>query len=377
MNQDHNTILAWIRLSRTPGIGPAVGERLLERFGGPAAIFDAGASELRRVEGVGTKLARAIDDNAILDRAKKDLDLCAAEGIEVLARDDPAYPRLLAEIPAPPLVLYIKGGLSDEDADAVAVVGCRNPDPYVESMSTSIGAGLAARKITVVSGMARGVDGITQRAAIKAGGRSIAVLGSGIDVVYPPEHGDLYEACVENGAVVSEFPPGTEVKPGNFPRRNRVISGLSLGVVMVQAMSERSGALITVRCAMEQGREVFAVPGNAGSRSGRAGNALIKDGAILVETADDVALHIRPLGEVALTSETGGKADEKTPSLPDDQARIYSLVPAPEEGTIGLDALARQAGMPAQQAASIVLELELAGLVRPLPGKRYVRMGER
>ena len=366
--------IAWLRFVRVSGLGPVLGSRLLEAFGSPEAAFEAGPRSLREVEGIGEKVARSMLDAVHLEEARRDLAACEQAGLKVVVRDDPSYPRLLKDIDDSPLVLFMRGEYKEEDEDAVAMVGCRNPDPYGESAATSIAAGLARYRITVVSGMARGIDGMAQSAALKAGGRTIAVLGTGADVVYPPEHGRLYEAIIGSGAVLSEFPPGTGPEPGNFPRRNRIISGLSRGVVMVQAMSEKSGALITVRHALAQGREVYAVPGNAGTRAGRAANALIKQGAKLVETADDIALDLRPLGTVALTAAGEEVPIKRSVELPGMQARIYALVPEPAEGDVDIDRLCRQSGSAAAEILAALLELELAGLIKALPGKRYVRI---
>ncbi len=375
---DEARTIAWLRFARVHGLGPVNGARLLGAFGSPEAVFEAGPKSLRKVEGIGDKAAAAVLDQAHLEEAKRDLEVCEKAGLNVLACDDPAYPALLREIADPPLLLFVKGEYREQDDDAVAMVGCRNPDPYGESMAVALAAGLARYKITVVSGMARGIDGMAQAAALKAGGRTIAVLGTGADVVYPREHLKLYQGIAEHGAVVSEFPPGTPPDPGNFPRRNRIISGLTRGVIMVQAMSEKSGALITVRQALTQGREVYAVPGNAGTRAARMGNLLIKQGAKLVESAEDVALELRPLGAVdPLTAEDKreGKPGRQL-ELPDAEARIFALVPAPAEGVVDIDALTRLSGMGAGETLSALLSLELAGLIKALPGKRYVRIQE-
>ncbi len=379
MNNGEDKTIAWLRLARIKGLGPVLGRRLLESLGGVEQVFAADEAALSAVEGVGRGLASRLRDPASRDRARREYDACLAAGVSVAHLEHPDYPPLLTQIADPPLVLYVRGQLGDHDDDRVGVVGCRNPDPYGQTMSASMGAGLARYGITVVSGMARGVDGIAMGAALKAEGKTIAVLGAGVDVIYPPEHDQLYRAIIERGAAVSEFPLGSGPQPSNFPRRNRIISGISQGVVMVQAMSERSGALITIRHAFEQGREVYAVPGNAGARAGRMGNGVIKSGGKLVESADDVVLDLRPLGTVPLlTAADKQEQDPKAaPALPDAQARIYVLVPSPAEGTIGLDDLAAQAGEPAQEVAGALLELELAGLVRAMPGKRYVRIADR
>ena len=379
MDKELEKTISWLRFSKVSGLGPVIGLRLLNSFGSPEAVFEASIADLARIEGVGSKLASEILSSSYLEKAKKDIDYCMEHDIQVVYFGHPDYPDLLEQIASPPLLLFVRGDFSKKDEGAVSIVGCRNPDPYGESMAMSIAADLAKNNVTVVSGMARGIDGIAQKSALKAGGRTIAVLGTGIDVIYPPEHDKLYQAIIENGAVVSEFPLGARPDPGNFPRRNRIISGLSLGVIVIQAMSRKSGTLITVRHALEQDREVFAVPGNAGSKGGRVGNALIKEGAKLVEDARDVLIHLRPIESVELDNYGMLKTSKKGPDLelPGSQSKLYALVPAPSEGTIDIDALARQAGVPINEAVGTVLELELAGLIKGLPGKRYVRITSR
>ncbi len=376
MAENREEVLGWLRLNGVSGLGPVICSRLLEAFGSPARIFAAKEKELLEVEGVGRVLASSILDSRGLESAREVHEKCAEMGIKIMCRRDSEYPDSLAELPDAPVVLFMRGSYEPPDRLAVAMVGCRNPDPYGESMAVSLAAGLARHGVTLVSGMARGIDGIAQRAALKAGGRSIAVLGTGADVAYPSENRDLYESLIGSGAVISEFPPGVQPAPENFPRRNRIISGLSKGVVMVQAMSKKSGALITVRHALEQGSRVYAVPGNVGSRSGRVGNDLIKQGATLVESAEDVLLDIQPLGTISISAEEGTPSGEAEPGpvLPDHQARLYALVPAPAEGSIDADALARQAGLTPGQAMATLLELELSGMIKTLPGKRYVRL---
>jgi DNA processing protein len=379
LDKDLDKTTAWFRFSKVPGLGPVIGLRLLNAFGSPEAVFGSDISGLRKIEGVGSKLAGSVLSGSFQEEAKKDLDYCMENDIQVVHLGHPDYPEILEQIASPPLLLFVRGNLSEKDKEAVSIVGCRNPDSYGESMAMSIASDLAKNSVTVVSGMARGIDGIAQKSALKAGGRTIAVLGTGIDVVYPPEHDKLYQAVMESGAVISEFPLGARPDPGNFPRRNRIISGMSLGVVVVQAMSRKSGTLITVRHALEQDREVFAVPGNAGSKGGRVGNALIKEGAKLVEDARDVLIHLRPIESVELDNYGMPDNKKKRPDLelPGSQAKLYALVPVPSEGTIDIDALSRQAGVPANEAAGAVLELELAGLIKGLPGKRYVRIMDR
>ncbi|MFO8057920.1 MAG: DNA-processing protein DprA [bacterium] len=375
MNEQEQRSVLWLRLARAPGVGPVTGMKLIKQMGGLEYIFQASAKSLRRVKGLKDDTRDALLDPAERDKLLRQFEYCRENGITVAGPDQPEYPAALRQIPDPPLALYIKGSLPEGD-DYIAMVGCRNPDPYGESMAASLAAGLARYQVVIDSGMARGIDGIAQRSALKAGGRTVAVLGTGVDVVYPPEHQELYENIVENGAVVSELPPGTRPEAGNFPRRNRIIAGLAKGVIMVQAMSEKSGALITVRHALDQGREVYAVPGNAGSRGGRIGNSLVKQGARLVESAEDILCDLLPVGSLLAEEDKSDKEkeDDIAKRLPDLQGRVYALVPTAREGTVDVDALARQAGVSSHQAGSVLLELELAGLVKALPGKRYVRL---
>jgi DNA processing protein len=293
--------------------------------------------------------------------------------VTTLAEAD--YPEALRWIPEPPPVLYIWGMLRPEDNLAVAVVGSRKPSPYGQLAAQRLSAELAQHGFTVVSGLARGVDSLAHQGAMQAGGRTIAVLGSGINVVYPPEHRRLYEAIRGQGAVVSEFPFDTKPDRWNFPRRNRIISGLALGTLVVEA-SDQSGSLHTARHALEQGREVFAVPGRIDVPSSRGTNNLIKRGAKLVEGIDDmldefpeaVRLAVRQRGTAPVPTDAAPMPSDLAP----DEARILGLVP-PEETHI--EAIIHASQLPAQAVASILLTLELRGLVRQFPGKFFVRCG--
>src|SRR5215216_2918583 len=286
----------WIALNMTPGVGPRAAARLLERFGSAEGVFGALRSELERLR----LRPEAVESIALRDRmgaAAVELErVRALEGAEVLVLDDGAYPALLREIPDPPLTLYVRGDWrACLEAPCVGVVGSRRCSTYGQNVATSLARELAARGVTVVSGLARGVDAAAHRGALEAGGRTAAVLGTGIDEVYPRDHRRLAEEILgKGGALVTQFPLGTPPVAENFPYRNRIISGLSLGVVVVEA-SENSGSLITARLALEQGREVYAVPGNITSRNSFGTNFLIKGaGAKLIQTWQDVVTEFPP-----------------------------------------------------------------------------------
>jgi len=374
--EDH--LAAWLALARVPGVGPITGKRLLDHFEQPERILAADLFALRGVPELSLAQAQAIGASRDFSGLCAEVEALAKQGIGLLVYDDPLYPERLRQIPDPPLVLYCRGALTETDRAAVAVVGCRNPDVYGQAMATKLGAGLAQAGVTVVSGMARGIDSMAQQAALDAGGRTVAVLGTGVDVIYPPEHEALYHAIVERGAVLSQFPPGAEPAPGNFPVRNRIISGMSLGVVVVQAMSERSGSLITAKLALEQNREVYAVPGSAMSHAGRITNRLIKQGARLVEEAEDILEDLRPqlpgfsLGAPRLKAE----GESVSPELSSQEQRLYGLLPELGEGSVHVDALAAKSLLPVAEVSQHLLALELAGLVKKLPGNYYVKIGK-
>ena len=302
---------------------------------------------------------------ALRAEAGRALEDAARAGISAISRDDPAYPPLLAAIPDPPLVLWIRGSPASLVAPAVAIVGSRAASAYGLEVAGRLAEDLGAAGAAVVSGLARGVDSAAHRGALAAGGRTVAVLGSGLRRVYPPEHGQLADTIAETGAVVTEWPPATPPRAPNFPARNRIISGLSLGVVVVEA-AERSGSLITAGFALEQGREVMAVPGSVLTGRYRGGHALIRDGAAVVESAEDVIACLRdsPLrfvnNPVAQT--------EAEPPHP-----VLSLLDPGEAEDI--DTLAARSGLEPAQLLPRLLELELQGEVRRVPGGRFVRVG--
>jgi len=310
-------------------------------------------------------LDRRALDNLNQLRAQLDLDAemakLARHHVTALTWEDDAYPSLLKEIYAPPPVIYVQGELTPDDEWAVGLVGTRRATSYGKQVARMLGGDLARSGVTVVSGLARGIDGIAHQAALDAGGRTIAVTACGLDQVYPPEHRKLAQAIVESGALVSDYPLGTRPEARNFPPRNRIISGLSLGVVVIEA-GHRSGALITSEFALEQGREVFAVPGNIVSRSSVGCNRLIRDGARMVLSAQDI------LEELNLTMiEHQAEARTYLPADPT-EARLLNLV---SDNPVHVDEICRQSNLPIHKVSSTLAMMELKGMVRQVGGMQY------
>lgn len=294
-----------------------------------------------------------------------------------LRRQDPGYPALLAAIPSPP-DLYVRGALRPEDALAIAIVGSRRPTPYGVDVAESLAAELAARGITIVSGLARGIDTAAHRGALMTGGRTIAILGSGIDVIYPPENRQVAREIEDRGALVSQFPPGAPALPGHFPARNRTLAGLCLGVVVVEA-AERSGALITAGFAGDLGREVFAVPGRITSETSRGSNRLIQDGAKLIQSWADVVQELpehwrRAVHDVTHEMEREPAVADR-PTYDREEGRLMALLGADEPQHI--EQLIARSGVEPARAAALLLSLELAGRARQLAGQRWISVTPR
>ncbi|MFN3396202.1 MAG: DNA-processing protein DprA, partial [Thermodesulfovibrionales bacterium] len=272
------------------------------------------------------------------------------------------YPSLLREIEDAPVILYVKGEIKEEDRFSISIVGSRNATPYGRSVTEKIAGELAESGFTIVSGLARGVDTIAHLSSLRSGGRTIAVMGSGIDLIYPPENKWLFDKIIDSGYVVTEFPPGTPPDKGNFPKRNRLISGLSLGVVVVEA-TEGSGALITARAALEQNREVFAIPGNISSPNSKGTNELIKRGAKLVQRSDDIIEELAPLLRGLIRPKEKCHVE-----LTDEEREICNkLTSEPRH----IDEIMRRSGFPMQKVLSILLGLELKGVVSQMDGKMF------
>jgi len=351
----------WFALKSVPLVGNVTFLRLLAHFQTPERALTASAEELGQVKGLSRAAAASLISHDYRPFAEAECARLEASGAKVVDVLSEAYPRLLMEIPDPPPFLYLLGELHGSET-AVAIVGSRRASQYGLCTATRLARELAAQGVTVVSGMARGIDTAAHWGALKTGGRSVAVLGCGIDVVYPPENGALHRALAQGGALLSEFPLATEPLAENFPRRNRIISALSRGVVVVEA-GEHSGSLITAHFALEQGREVFAVPGNVTSNKSRGVNRLIKEGARLVEGVEDILeeLSIEPLPNRPLP---------KPPcfDLTPQEAEIYSLIC---QGPLQIDDIIVQSALTVGDVSATLLRLELKGAIMQLPGKHF------
>ncbi len=360
-----NDLLYGFELNAIRGVGPLLFKRLIDRFGSARAVFDASGAELSSLDGITAPLHEAICRRRISDAAKRAYDKSRQSGARIIVYGDSGYPRLLREIADPPPILYCRG-VFDVDRPCIAMVGSRHATGYGREVAHRLAGDLARAGTVVVSGMAAGIDAAAHSGALEAGGRTIAVLGTGIDRIYPAEHRRMAGLIAEHGAVVTEFAPGTAPEAFNFPRRNRIISGLSLGVVVVEA-APRSGSLITARMALDQNRDVFAVPGSILSRRSAGTHGLIKEGAKLVETVADIIDELPPaLPRPAPPPR--GPAKPAGPGLSESEARIVAAL---EPYPIHIDDLVRRTRTDAGQLAGILLQLELRGLVRQHPGKRF------
>lgn len=343
-------------------------QRLLETFHTPEAVFQASTEALQRVEGMRPKTAEGIARFSDHRGVEQELDRVEQQGLTLVPLNDGRYPRLLKTIYDPPPFLYVKGDLQEKDERGLALVGSRSASSYGKEMTARLARALAEQGFTVVSGLARGIDTAAHQGALRGGGRTIAVLGSGLDVIYPWENAPLAEAIAAQGAVISELPLGTLPEAPHFPARNRIISGLSLGTVIVEA-SFRSGSLITARLALEQGREVFAVPGNVDSPWSRGANRLIKEGAKLVMSAGDILEELLPQYQTPVRE--APRADAAACGLSPEGTRLLGLL---ESNPLHIDALIRQSGLPSAQVSSLLLDLELKGLAQQLSGKMFKKV---
>ncbi len=352
----------WVALTEVPEIGPVTARKLLAIYKKPEAIFNAPYKELSAIRGVGANKAKNIKEYSGFKNIETQLKVLESKGIRIVAINDKEYPESLKNTEGSPVIFYAKGIMQKEDRYAVAVVGSRRYSPYGKLAAEKLSAELASMGFTIVSGMARGIDTLAHASAIKSGGRSIAVLGSGIDVPYPPENKGLMEKISLSGCVISEFPLGTKPDKENFPRRNRIISGLSLGVLVVEATAD-SGSLITAGYAADQGREVFAVPGNINSKNSIGTNALIKKGAKLVQNAEDVIMELAPVLKGFI------KMKEKSNiELSVDEQRLCDIMTAEPKH---VDLLSRESSMSASRVLGILLGLELKGVAKQAEGKKF------
>jgi DNA processing protein len=316
-----------LALHLVPGLGPRLTEALLERFGSPAEVLRAGADQLRQIPQIGDNLAARLSKGLREVDVAAELDRIARHGVHLLALGTPEYPAALATIGVPPRLLYVRGALEPRDSESVAIVGSRQCTPYGRRMAERLAADLVRAGFTIISGLARGIDGAAHRGTLEAGGRTVAVLAGGLSRIYPPEHKDLAEAVCRSGALVSEAAMDMEPMAGMFPNRNRIISGLARGVIIVEA-NEKSGALITARHAAEQGREVFAVPGPIDSAASAGTLGLLRHGAKLIRHADDVLEELRGIAPIVAPGQPKGTtpatmAREPPPALDEVQRRVW------------------------------------------------------
>lgn len=352
----------WLAFNSVKGIGPIRLRTLRQHFGDLERAWHASESELKQAGLDRRSRASLLETRDAIDLYELERQLDAT-GAAALTLDDPDYPALLRELPDAPPVLYVKGTLVEADRWAVAFVGTRRATVYGRDITYQLVTPLIHAGITIISGLALGIDAAAHKAALESGGRTIAVLGCGIDVVYPPEHRRLAEAITRNGALVTEFPPGTEPEAKHFPVRNRLISGLSLGVTVVEAPAS-SGALLTADAAAEQGRDVFAVPGNVTAKSSTGTNRLIQSGAKLVMSAEDI------LDELNLTRDTVAVQSQVREVAPDDPQEA-ALAGCLGDQPVHIDELCQRTEMPITQVSSLLSLMELKGIVRRLDGMHY------
>ena len=379
----------WLALMSVEGVGDTLFGPLLERFGSPAAVFSASVHELAGVPKMSKKISQTILAFNDWDGILRQIDGLNKAGIRIVTFLDENYPRHLLNVYDRPALLYVAGHLHSDDI-SIAIVGSRHASTYGKYTTDRISRELALRGATIVSGMARGIDSCAHRGALAANGRTIAVLGSGLDVIYPPENKKLFEAIVEQGAVISEYPPGTQPLPFHFPARNRIISGISYGVLVVEA-GEKSGSLITAKLAMEQGREVFAIPGPIDSASSRGANHLIQQGAKLIDSVDDILEEILP--QLERTAREPVSPDRKATQTGSEQPypqkngvperavlekNVETLLPtdrkilkAIADGKTHADDIIQETGIPPAEAMGALMRLELQGRVLQHPGKLF------
>lgn len=354
----------WVGLKAVAGVGNVTFRRLLEYFDTPEAVLKAPEKELLSIKGVTATVAAAVRSGRWQEFAEQECRRLKTSGARLVRFTEAEYPKTLFEIPDPPPFLYVRGELPSNQA-CLAVVGSRRASSYGLLTTSRLAEGLAQRGVNVISGMARGVDTAAHRGALKGGGKTTAVLGCGIDRVYPPENRQLFEETAAQGCLVSEFPLGTTPLAENFPRRNRIISGLSHGVLVVEA-AENSGSLITAQYALEHGRDVFAVPGNISFATSKGSNRLIKQGAKLVDCVEDILEELS--GGYAAQNSVPGNTACRTFSLTPREAAIYELL---ARSPLHIDDIITRTELTAGEVSSMLLHLELKGAVTALPGTHY------
>jgi len=374
-----NSGLHWLALTLTPGLGPTRSRKLAEHFGGIHQVFDATLTELE-ASGIPVVSAQAVANGKSMELAQQEMVRAASAGVSCLCLEDAFYPARLKQIYDPPIIIYVRGNVEAVAQPGVAVVGTRHPTPYGIGMAERLACDLAARGLTIISGLARGVDAAAHRGAVSAKGRTVAVFGTGVDVVYPKEHNRLTEQILTlGGALISEFSLGTFAAPQNFPIRNRIISGMSLGVLVVEA-AEYSGTRITARCALEQNRDVYAVPGNVTNKNSWGPNTLIKQGAKLIATWEDVWEELPADVRLALQPQGGAEsADLQNASLfPESELGPHEkkiIVTLKADEATHIDEIVERLGpeISSSEIFAALFELELSGKIKQLPGKNFVK----
>jgi len=368
----------WLALALTQGLGPTRIKKLIEHYGTAERVFHASLTELEAT-GMLAVSAQSLATGKSLELAQQECVKAAEAGAKIISLSDPEYPSRLKEIYDPPVILFVKGSVEVLAQPGIAMVGTRHPTPYGSGMAERLSTDLAARGLVIISGMARGIDTASHRGAIAAKGKTVAVLGTGIDVMYPKENTRLAEQIVAlGGALISEFPVGTFPAPQNFPIRNRIISGMSAGVLVVEA-AEYSGTRITSRCALEQNRDVYAVPGNVTNKNSWGPNTLIKQGAKLVATWEDVWEELPTDVQVVLSAMQNESPEPETASLFPDEAisphekKILKLLKADESTHIDQLVELLENEMSSSEIFAALFELELNGKIRQLPGKNFVK----
>ena len=369
----------WLALALTPSLGPGRCRRLVEHFGGVAQVLKASLTELEAA-GLPASAAQSLALGKSLELANEEVGRAAAAGAQIVTLDDAAYPQRLKQIYDPPVVLYVRGDATILAQSGLAVVGTRHPTPYGIGMAERLCCDLSARGLIIISGMARGVDTAAHRGTISAKGKTVAVFGTGIDVLYPRENSRLADQILAlGGALVSEFPVGTFAAPQNFPIRNRIISGMSLGVLVVEA-GEYSGTRITARCALEQNRELFAVPGNVTNRNSWGPNTLIKQGAKLTATWEDVWEELPADIRLSLEQASGSASEAgstaslfETETLSPHERKVLALLKQDVSTHIDEVVERLEGELSSSEIFAALFELELNGRVRQLPGKNFVK----
>ncbi|MBN1347584.1 MAG: DNA-processing protein DprA [Phycisphaerae bacterium] len=371
------TARVYLRLHLADGVGPITLSKLIERIGSVEEVLSTSADALRRVDGVGPKIAEAIRHAARSDEPEREIDLAAKHGVRIVCPQDEEYPPLLKHIPDAPVCLYVKGRLQKQDGVSLAIVGSRRPTYHGQEHAGHYAGSLASLGMTIISGLAYGVDASAHQGALASGGRTVAVLGNGLSDIYPPRHRELAEAIAASGAVVSELPMATAPEAGNFPRRNRIIAGMSLGTLVVEG-SERSGAMITARHANDYNREVFALPGQCDAPMSRGPNILIREGMgrLVMCTAD----ILDDLGEVGRIL-SGEEPRKGVPDTPDQDAPLPALTDrerkafdALSDEPLPIEMIVDASGLSAAEVAASLTTLQLKRRVRRLPGNVFVRI---